>query len=140
MPVIGSGKILLHWVLVDDVAKGMMLAAQSAESAGQTYIIAGESPVNIAELFALIAKHAGVRPLPVRIPAWPIQMIGEIVERVCRPIGVEPPIYRRRVDFFTKTRAFDWSKARDELGYRPGQSLEAEVAMIVDSYQKLGWI
>jgi len=140
MPVIGTGKIQLHWVLVDDVARGLILAGDSKRSTGQAYIIAGEAPVNIEDLFALIAKCVGSKPIGFKIPAWPVQMIGEVVERICRPLGIEPPIYRRRVDFFTKTRAFDWSKAHDELGYQPGQSLDEEVRLIVDSYRDLGWL
>ena len=140
MPVIGTGKVLLHWVLVDDVARGMVLAGDSPKSAGQAYIIAGKGPVNIKDLFVLIAEQLGVKPIGIKIPAGPIQLIGEVVERVCRPFGIEPPIYRRRVDFFTKTRAFDWSKARNELGYEPGQTLDEEVRLIVDSYRRLGWV
>ncbi|MEX0732769.1 MAG: NAD-dependent epimerase/dehydratase family protein [Aquisalimonadaceae bacterium] len=140
MPVIGTGKIQLHWALVDDVARGMILAGDSERSTGQVYIIAGREPVTIEELFDLIAKHVGSKPLRFRVPARPVQVLGDIVERICRPLGIEPPIYRRRVDFFTKTRAFDWSKARVELGYTPGQSLDDEVKLIVASYKKLGWL
>ena len=140
MPVIGTGDVLLHWVLVDDVARGMILAAKADERQGETYIIAGEKPVSIAELFECIGTEFGVKSLPFRVPAWPVQMLGEVVERACRPLGIEPPIYRRRVDFFTKTRAFDWSKARDELGYRPSQSLQQEIRMIADSYRSMGWL
>ncbi len=140
LPVIGTGKILLHWVLADDVAKGLMLAGKAEQSSGQAYIIAGESPVIIEDLFRIIAKHVGAKPLGVKVPAWPLQLLGDVVERMCRPFGVEPPIYRRRVDFFTKTRAFDWSKAHRELGYQPSQSLDDEVRLIVDSYRELGWL
>ena len=140
MPIIGTGKVPLHWVLVDDVARGMMLAGDFSKNTGQIYIIAGKMPVSIEDLFALIAEQLGVKPIGIKIPAGPVQLIGEIVERVCRPFGIEPPIYRRRVDFFTKARAFDWSKARNELGYEPGQTLDEEVRLIVDSYRRLGWM
>lgn len=140
MPVIGTGKVQLHWVLVDDVARGMILAGDLDGNTGQVYIIAGREPVTIEDLFNLIAKHVGSKPLGFKVPARPVQLLGDIVERICRPLGIEPPIYRRRVDFFTKTRVFDWSKARVELGYMPGQSLDDEVKLIVASYKKLGWL
>ena len=140
LPIIGTGKILLHWVLVDDVARGLILAGDSKRSTAQTYIIAGEEPVSIEDLYSVIADETNVKPIGIRVPALPIQLLGEVVERICRPLGIEPPIYRRRVDFFTKTRAFDWSKARNELGYEPGQSLDEEVQLIVNSYRRLGWI
>jgi nucleoside-diphosphate-sugar epimerase len=60
------------------------------------------------------------------------------VEAVAVPLGVEPPIYRRRVDFFTKTRSFDGSKAQRMLGYEPGRSIEEEIEEIVASYRATG--
>ena len=55
-------------------------------------------------------------------------------------LGIEPPLHRRRVDFFTKTRSFDWSKARTELGYCPRGSIDDEAAAIIASYRELGWL
>ena len=46
-------------------------------------------------------------------------MAGAVCEALCAPLGIEPPIYRRRVDFFTKSRAFDITRARTEIGYAP---------------------
>ena len=135
LPVIGDGQTELHWVLVDDVANGMILAAESEKSSGQVYILAGERPINIGELFQRIADCIGVEPIGYRVPAWPIQIAGEVIERLCRPFGIEPPLYRRRVDFFTKTRAFDLSKARNGLSYQPGQDLNSEIERIVESYR-----
>ena len=40
------------------------------------------------------------------------------------PFGIEPPIFRRRVAFFTKNRAFSVDKARRLLGYEPRVGLE----------------
>ena len=140
LPVIGTGEILHHYVLVRDVARGMELAASTPHESGEVYIIAGERSISVQDLFAKIAGQLGVSLLPFRVPARPIQLLGDAVEHLCRPLGIEPPIYRRRVDFFTKTRSFDCSKAEQQLGYRPGQSLEDEIGLIVESYRSLGWI
>ncbi len=139
-PVIGSGRTLAHWVDVSDLAEGFLLAASQPEAAGQTYILAGERPVAIRELVEAIARVAGVKPLPLRIPARPVQLAGSLTEWICRPLGVEPPLYRRRVDFFTKDRSFDTTKARSELGYRPHQDFEGEVRKIHAWYEKHGWL
>jgi nucleoside-diphosphate-sugar epimerase len=42
-----------------------------------------------------------------------------LCERICRPLRIEPPLHRRRVEFFVKPRAFTIAKARRELGYNP---------------------
>jgi nucleoside-diphosphate-sugar epimerase len=56
------------------------------------------------------------------------------------PFGIEPPLYRRRVDFFTKSRAFDISRARRELGFAPAVSLEQGIRQTLAWYREHGWI
>jgi len=69
-----------------------------------------------------------------------VQLVGSACERVCIPFGIEPPIYRRRVDFFTKSRAFSIAKAQRMLGYRPTVRLEEGVRSTADWYRAEGWI
>lgn len=139
-PVIGSGKTLTHWVYVHDLVQGFILAAEKEEAKGQIYIFAGREPASISKLVATVASLAGVRPLPFRVPALPVQLLGSFLEVVCIPFGVEPPIYRRRVDFFTKDRCFDISKAKRELGYAPQNSFETEVERIFNWYKSQNWL
>jgi nucleoside-diphosphate-sugar epimerase len=55
-------------------------------------------------------------------------------------LRIEPPLYRRRVDFFTKSRAFDISKARAELGYTPAVSLQEGIRRTLTGYRELKWL
>jgi nucleoside-diphosphate-sugar epimerase len=135
-PIIGNGETLTHWVHVEDLVEGFILAATVERAKGQTYIFAGKTPATISELVINVAEAAGVEPLPLKIPALPVQLLGSLVEVICKPIGVEPPIYRRRVDFFTKDRCFDTSKAREELGYEPKLSFKGEVERIYSWYKE----
>ena len=135
-PIIGTGKTLTHWVYVHDLVQGFLLAATTAEASGNVYIFAGKTPVSIEKLVHTVAGVAGVQPLPLRIPAPPVQFLGSCVEAVCKPLGIEPPIYRRRVDFFTKDRCFTIEKATRELGYRPQQDFETEVKNIYRWYEQ----
>jgi dihydroflavonol-4-reductase len=139
-PIIGSGETLTHWVDVDDLVDGFVLAAEKEQAKGQTYIFAGERPVSITKLVTEISRVAGVKPWPLKIPALPIQLLGSFTETVCKPFGIEPILHRRRVDFFTKTRSFDISKAKKELGFRPRLSFEAEVEKIFSWYKAHGWL
>ncbi|MCA9471133.1 MAG: SDR family NAD(P)-dependent oxidoreductase [Nitrospirales bacterium] len=139
-PIIGSGRTLTHWVDVEDLAEGFILAAEQEAAIGQTYILAGEKSVSLEELVRTISRIAGVRPLPFKIPARPVQLLGSLTEAICKPLNLEPILYRRRVDFFTKTRSFDSSKARKDLGFAPRRSFEAEVQNIFDWYEQHGWL
>ena len=55
----------------------------------------------------------------MHLPVWPFWTAGLLCEMVCVPLRIEPPLYRRRVDFYTKSRAFDTTRARTELGFAP---------------------
>ena len=57
---------------------------------------------------------------------------------ICVPLRIEPPIYRRRVDFYTKSRAFDTTRARTELGFAPQVDLEAGIKRTADWYRSEG--
>ena len=139
-PIIGSGSSMCHWILVDDLVRAFRLAAENESSRGQVYIIAGSRPVSLEYTMQTIAKFYGVALLPFKIPAWPIQFFGSIVEAICRPFGIEPPLHRRRADFFIKNRAFDCSKAKNELGFTAEQSFEQEAELIASWYKENNWV
>ena len=92
------------------------------------------------ELVNLVAQEAGVAPPRLHLPVWPFWIAGAACEAVCAPLGLEPPIYRRRVDFFTKSRAFDISRARTELGYDPKVSLREGIHRTLEWYRAAGWL
>jgi nucleoside-diphosphate-sugar epimerase len=59
-------------------------------------------------------------------------------EAVCVPLRIEPPLYRRRVDFYTKSRAFDTTRARAELGYAPRVPLDEGLRLTAAWYRERG--
>lgn len=140
LPLIGNGKTLLHWVLVSDLAKSFRLCYESEVEDGEIFIISGQECITIERLYNEIARAFNVNPPKFKIPALPVQILGSIFETIYILLGKEPPIYRRRVDFFTKTRCFDYSKARKLLGFKPAKNFDEEVTLIANWYKKNGWI
>ena len=138
--VVGSGRPFYHPVYIDDLIAGFLLALEHPGAPGEAFIIAGPSYVSQSELASLIARQTGGKVLPLRIPAAPIQWAGDLCEAICVPLGVDPPLHRRRVDFWTKSRAFSIEKARRVLGYAPMVDLEEGVARTVAWYRKAGWL
>ena len=138
-PLIGSGKTLVHWILVSDLAKAFRLLSET-DITNEIYIISGRESVSLEHMLIEIANALEVSPPRIKIPAYPVQLIGSIVEALCKPIGVEPPIYRRRVDFFTKTRSFNSDKARKDFGFNPEFSFKEEVKLIAEWYREHGWV
>ena len=138
--VLGDGKIFYHLTYIDDLVEGFRLCGEAPAAAGRTYILAGAEVPTLNELMSLIAEDARVRPPSLHLPAWPFWLAGAACEAVCAPFGIEPPLYRRRVDFFTKSRAFDISRARTELGYAPSVTLRDGIHRTLAWYREQGWV
>ena len=92
------------------------------------------------ELIAMIADAAGVPPPRIHLPVWPFRAAGAVCEAVCAPFGIEPPIYRRRVDFYTKSRAFDITRARREIGFEPRVGLREGIRRTLNWYREYAWL
>ena len=138
--IVGSGRPFYHPVYIDDLVAGFLLALDRPGAAGEAFILGGPSYVSQRELASLIADATGGRVLPFRVPAWPLQLAGGLCEAVCVPFGIEPPLHRRRVDFWTKSRAFSIEKARRLLGYAPQVDLAEGVARTAAAYRAAGWL
>jgi nucleoside-diphosphate-sugar epimerase len=139
-PILGSGEIYYHLTYIDDLVNGFRLCGEHPAAANRTYILAGGEVTTLDALVRLIAESAGVRPPTLHLPVWPFWLAGAACELACVPFGIEPPIYRRRVDFFTKSRAFDITRARVELGYTPRVELRDGIARTLAWYRDRGWI
>jgi nucleoside-diphosphate-sugar epimerase len=139
-PVLGHGEIYYHLTYIDDLVEGFRLCGEHPAAANRTYILAGGEVTTLNELLALVAEVAGVRPPRVHLPVWPFWVAGAACEALCVPFGIDPPLYRRRVDFFTKSRAFDISRARHELGYNPRVGLREGIARTLEWYRQHGWL
>ncbi|RMF65663.1 MAG: NAD-dependent epimerase/dehydratase family protein [Calditrichaeota bacterium] len=138
--MIGNGNVLYHLTYVEDLVQGIILAGQKKEAVGNIYTIGGEEYMTLKELVELIADVLG-KPVPrKRVPLKPVYFAAAACEMICRPLGLEPPLYRRRLDFFTKDRAFDISKAKKELGYAPRVPLKEGLARTAKWYKEQGWI
>jgi nucleoside-diphosphate-sugar epimerase len=138
--ILGSGRIYYHLTYIDDLVEGFRLCGEVPGAAGRTYILAGGEVTTLEELAALIAAEAQVAPPRLHLPVWPFWTAGAICEAICVPLGIEPPIYRRRVDFFTKSRAFDITRARQELGYAPAVGLREGIQRTLRWYRAAGWL
>lgn len=136
--MIGSGNALYHLTYIDDLTDGIILCGTKPEAIGNVYILGGERYVTLGEFTATIAEVLGVGLSRLRIPFAPVYAAAFLCEKICRPLGVEPPIFRRRVDFFRKDRAFDISRARRELGYAPRVGLREGIRRTADWYRAQG--
>ena len=136
--MLGSGKITYHLVYIDDLIDGILLCGTKAKVIGNIFILAGEAPATLNQLVKTIAGTLDVSPPSLSFPVAPVYLAGLLCELVCKPLGVNPPLYRRRVDFFRKNRAFDVSKARTQLGFEPKTDLQTGIRLTAEWYRTSG--
>jgi dihydroflavonol-4-reductase len=138
--VLGSGDIFYHLTYIDDLVEGLRLCGETPPAANRTYILAGGEVTTLNDLIALIAAEARVPQPRWKLPVWPFWLAGAVCEAVCVPLRLEPPLHRRRVDFFTKSRAFDINRARTEIGYTPRVGLREGIRKTLAWYAEHGWL
>jgi nucleoside-diphosphate-sugar epimerase len=134
--MIGSGKVLYHLTFVEDLVDGIILAGETPAASKNIYTIGGNEYLPLHELVQILAEVMDKKVSKLRIPLWPVYIAALLCELICRPFGIEPPIYRRRLDFFTKDRAFDISKAKKDLGYQPKIPLKEGLTRTAQWYKQ----
>ncbi len=122
--MIGDGETLYHMTYIDDLCAGIELCATHPAAVGEVFILGGDHHVTLNELIASVSRAVGSAGPRMRVPMWPVMTAAHVCEALCRPLGIEPPLYPRRVEWFTKDRAADISKARRVLGYEPRVDLD----------------
>jgi dihydroflavonol-4-reductase len=139
--LLGTGKPHYHLIYIDDLVEAFRLAGTSGGIAGEAFIVAGPERPTLEELVRRIGRITGhPRQRIVRLPAGPMLGLGSLVERACRPLGINPPIYRRRIEFFVNNRFYDTMKATSGLGFTPRVSLDEGLARTASWYRERGLI
>lgn len=138
--MIGSGKVLYHLTYIDDLVDGIVRCGRDSNALGEVFTIAGEMYTTLRELVALIADVLG-KPYPkLRVPFFPVYVASVICEKTCRPFGISPPLYPRRVEFFYLDRAFAIQKAKRMLSYQPKVGLREGLSRTGIWYKQQGLI
>jgi nucleoside-diphosphate-sugar epimerase len=136
--MVGSGRTRLHMVHVDDLVHGIILAGTHPRARGETFLLAGAEAPTLNEVANSVAQALGVQRRRLHIPVWPVYAAAYVCEAICMRLGVEPPLHRRRVGFFTHHREFDIGKARRLIAYEPRVALAEGVRRTAAWYAAAG--
>ncbi len=134
----GDGQILYHMTFIDDMVAGIILAGEHPDAIGEVFLIASDEYCTLDELVASVAAELGVKPPRLHLPIGPLLFAATICEALCKPFNIDPPLHRRRVEFFTKARAFRNDKARRIMGFEPKVSLKEGLHRTAEWYRAEG--
>jgi nucleoside-diphosphate-sugar epimerase len=139
-PMFGDGKTLYHPLYIDNLVDAFVAAMPPDVGNGEAYLIADENYVEIEKLVKAVAAALGVTVSIPHYPLLPLVLAGHICEQACKPFGITPPIFPRRVDWYRQNRAFDIRKAKRDLGYKPGVDLREGLAKTAAWYRTEGYL
>ncbi len=136
--MLGSGENVRQVIFVDDLARGLLLAAQHPAAVNETFVFAGNEVMTTRTMVATVATAVGRKPSKVRIPIWPFRAAAAVLEATLRPLGIQPPLTQRRLDFFTKSFLFSTAKYQRLLGFAPQTSFRNGAAVTAKWYRDNG--
>jgi len=138
--MIGSGKVLYHMTYIDDLIDGIVLCGNHPAALGEVFTIGGDGYTTLKELVNIIADVLGKPHPKFSIPFAPVYWTSVVCDKLCKMIGVSPPLYPRRVEFFSKDRAFSIEKAKRLLGYQPRYDLTTGLRKTATWYHDNGFL
>lgn len=118
-PLFGRGEGRRHMIYISDLVDAFLRAATEPAAANQELIIAGPRAVTLRDLLHTLAAAANRRSFGPQLPLRPMLGLAAVVEDTCKLFSIQPPIYRRRMDFYLNDAAFDSRRAQNVLRWRP---------------------
>lgn len=134
--MIGSGENLHHLIFIDDLIKCFLKVAEHENALNDCFIIAGKLAISTKEMVKTIADELNANMLKMSFPMWPFFILAIIMEKTMGPLGIQPPIHRRRLDFFKKSYSFALEKAEARLNFHAEHSFQQGVAKTIHWYEK----
>ncbi|MFQ5628823.1 MAG: NAD-dependent epimerase/dehydratase family protein [bacterium] len=139
-PLIGARNTLYHLIHVEDLTNFYLFCATEPNALNDYYLCGNRTHIELKQFVSYIADffHTKVKFIP--IPAGPLFIAGDVCEFICKRLGVEPPIYRRRIAFFTKDRSLNTAKIHDKLGFKMVYDNETGIKQTASWYLHNNWI
>ncbi|MGB7295899.1 MAG: NAD-dependent epimerase/dehydratase family protein [Candidatus Aminicenantales bacterium] len=126
-------------VFIDDLVKGILLAAEKGERGG-IYHLAGREIMTVRDMVRTIALACGKKPSRLYIPLFPARLAARLLEAACEFRGKEAPFNRSKLAFFIHSKPLSVEKARNELGFAPEVDFQTGVTRTVAWYRTQGWL
>lgn len=133
--VIGRGDNVHHLIFIDDLTDAFLQAAEHDGAVNKLFLLAGKVPVTTEQMVTTIAEQLGAKLPRFRAPMLPFLALATLMELGLRPLGIQPPLHRRRLDFFRKSFILSADRARKAFGFDPKTDF-AEGARQTAAYYK----
>jgi nucleoside-diphosphate-sugar epimerase len=135
----GDGRTFYHPLYIDNLVDAFELAGEQP-GRGEVYLIGDERYYTLDDLVKAVGVSLEVDVKITHLPFLPLWVASVACEAVCTPLGIEPPLFRRRADWFRQNRAFSIDRAKTGLGYVPRVDLPTGLARTAAWYRQHGYL
>ncbi|WP_277680103.1 NAD-dependent epimerase/dehydratase family protein [Gracilibacillus dipsosauri] len=119
-PIIDQGKNLLQPVNGRDLGKAYFQILSCPDIMNGDYILSGERPVTMKELFILISEILGKKTIFINVPLT----VGVFMARVLKLFTLGRIDYIEKVQRMGENRSFSHEKAKMDFSYKPMSLLD----------------
>jgi nucleoside-diphosphate-sugar epimerase len=135
MLVIGSGNNHVPLIYVTDAARGILLASETDQAIGRTYLLVNDELVTQRAYLNTIASELGVPPPRRHIPYRLALGVGALFETAghLAHMTQPPPLTRFGLQALGGENRFSIKRARTELGFSP------QIRLVEGVRQGIAW-
>ena len=134
--MIGNGLNKHQLIYVDDLIDGLYAAASSENAVGEIFVLAGREVVTTNEMTQAISSALDIPLRKFRAPLWFFMLAAVVMETLLKPLGIQPPLHRRRMDFFRKSFYFSRQTVVEKLGFEPKTDFVDGAKLTEEWYRK----
>lgn len=139
--VIGFDAKYLSLVYVEDLADGIILAAENGKANNQKYFFCFDEAYNWDEIGSVTSKLLGKKAIKIRLPHSVLYSVGYLAELFSAFSKKPATLNIEKCKDITQLR---WvcsnEKAKRELGFKPKFTLEESFKKTIDWYREMKWI
>jgi nucleoside-diphosphate-sugar epimerase len=136
-PLLGNGDNQTSICFVQDLVKGIVMAATNKNAVGNTYYITDGNTYSWRKITDTIVKELGLSKFIIPLPHHCILILALIIQILMRIKRSETMISPRRIIQLRHLYwIYDSSKAERELGFRPAISLEEGIKISISWYRE----
>jgi len=136
--IIGSGENLMSFCYVGNLIQPTFAAAEKKKIEGEVFLVADSEPVTIRQMVETIAKIEKVKLSPIKIPMSLAKIVGFFFDILSKILKRQMSLSSGRVKTMTASFAYDISKAKKILEYKPSKNWQADVGRTIKWYQENG--
>jgi nucleoside-diphosphate-sugar epimerase/2-polyprenyl-3-methyl-5-hydroxy-6-metoxy-1,4-benzoquinol methylase len=138
--IIGDGRNQHHPIYVDDLVQGLLVAGTHPNSNGEIHLLAGPEIIDTRTMVDTIAKYLNPGKPTISLPILPFVWMASLLEHLFRPLGIQPPLHQRRIDFFRTSYQFSFHRTTSRLSFAPTTTFDQGIFQTIQWYQEKGWI